>query len=128
MKRPPPPPQIPGLCIFLAKGRVQPLPLPSSLLSSTRMISFSRCVGVWLTALWTDRRITDRASFTKMNMMDIWGSSLEYFSSLHLGGEQGELSQRKGKTRGCAGRRKDARPVLVHGLPGVNTGSRASLG
>lgn len=44
---------------------------------------------MWLTALCTERRITDRASFTKMNMMEIWGSSLEYLSSLHLGRENG---------------------------------------
>lgn len=59
------------------------------------MISFSRCVGVWLTALWTDRRITDKASFTKMNMMDIWGSSLAYFSSLHLGRKEEESRVRE---------------------------------
>lgn len=58
--------------------------LPSSLLSSTRIISFSRWAGVWLTALCTDRRITDSASFTKMKIMEIWGRSLPYFSSLHL--------------------------------------------
>lgn len=49
---------------------------PSSLLSSTRMISLSRWAGVWLTAEWTERRITDRASFTKMKMREIWGRSL----------------------------------------------------
>ena len=51
-----------------------------------------------MTALWTDRSITDRASFTKMKMMDIWGNSLEYLSSLHLGkggkGGAGEMTQR----------------------------------
>lgn len=57
---------------------------PSSLLSSTRMISLSRGAGVWLTALCTERRITDSASFTKMKMMEIWGRSFPYFSSLHL--------------------------------------------
>lgn len=45
--------------------------LPLSLLSSTRMISLSRCAGVWLTTLWTERRITDRASFTKMKTTEI---------------------------------------------------------
>ena len=48
-----------------------------------------------MTALWTDRRITDRASFTKMKMMDIWGNSLEYLSSLHLGKGEQEGCQRK---------------------------------
>lgn len=70
--------------------------LPSSLLSSTKMISFSRCVGVWLTALCTERRITDRASLTKMKMMDIEGSSLEYFSSLHLEEKRWTWSEREG--------------------------------
>lgn len=86
-----------GISLQLARspaGRLSS-PVPSSLLSSTRMISFSRCVGVWLTALWTDRRITDRASFTKMKMMDIWGNSLEYLSSLHLGKGKQEGYQRK---------------------------------
>lgn len=77
-----------------------PPPVPSSLLSSTRMISFSSCVGVWLTALWTDRRITDRASFTKIKMMDIWGSSLLYLSSLHLEGEQRRVESEEGEKHG----------------------------
>lgn len=59
-------------------------PLPLSLLSSTRTISFSRCAGVWLTTLWTERRITDRASFTKMKTTEIWGRSSGYVSCLHL--------------------------------------------
>lgn len=55
---------------------------------------------MWLTALWTDRRITDRASFTKMKMMDIWGNSLEYLSSLHLGkGEQEGCQRKQASTR-----------------------------
>lgn len=58
--------------------------LPLSLLSSTRMISLSRCPGVWLTTLWTERRITDRASFTKMKTTEIWGRSSGYVSCLHL--------------------------------------------
>lgn len=83
-------------------GAGAPPPVPSSLLSSTRMISFSSCVGVWLTALWTDRRITDRASFTKMKMMDIWGSSLLYLSSLHLGGERRRVESEEGGKHGTA--------------------------
>lgn len=57
---------------------------PLSLLSSTRMISLSRCAGVWLTTLWTERRITDRASFTKMKTTEICGRSSGYVSCLHL--------------------------------------------
>lgn len=37
-----------------------------------------------MTALCTERRITDSASFTKMKMMEICGRSFPYFSSLHL--------------------------------------------
>lgn len=58
--------------------------LPLSLLSSTRMISLSKCAGVWLTTLWTERRITDSASFTKMKTTEIWGRSSGYVSCLHL--------------------------------------------
>lgn len=56
-----------------------------------------------MTALWTDRSITDRASFTKMKMMDIWGNSLEYLSSLHLGKGEQESYQRKQDGKGGAG-------------------------
>lgn len=59
--------------------------LPLSLLSSTRMISLSRCDGVWLTTLCTDRRMTESASLTKMKTTEIWGNSSGYDSCLHLG-------------------------------------------
>lgn len=76
---------------------------------------------MWLTALWTDRRITDRASFTKINMMDIWGSSLEYFSSLHLGEEsRGKWSQKKAEITGTVtGHHKDFGRILIHILQGM---------
>ena len=53
-------------------------------------------------------------------MMDIWGSSLEYFSSLHLEEESREAqSQWKEKGRDIvAARGKDASWVLVCVLPG----------
>ena len=53
-------------------------------------------------------------------MMDIWGSSLEYFSSLHLKEEsREEQSQWKEKGRGIvAAGGKDPSWVLVHVLPG----------
>ena len=82
------------------------------------MISLSRCVGVWLTALWTDRRITDRASFTKMKMMEIWGSSLAYFSSLHLRERGGRVGSEEGGRRGHWDRRMDTSSQGVsHWLP-----------
>lgn len=51
--------------------------LPLLLWSSTRIISFSRCVGVLWIAVWTERSNTDRASLTKMKMMLSWGRSDE---------------------------------------------------
>ena len=53
-------------------------------------------------------------------MMDIWGSSLEYFSSLHLEEEgREEQSQWEEEGRGTVtARGKDVSWVLVHVLPG----------
>lgn len=50
---------------------------PLSLLSSTRITSLRSWEGVWLTTLWTERRMTERASLTKMNTTEIWGRSSE---------------------------------------------------
>lgn len=56
----------------LLKGQPQSEALqhsPLLLLSSTRMISLSRCEGVRSMAEWMERRSTERASLTKMNTM-----------------------------------------------------------
>lgn len=59
---------------------------PLSLLSSTRMTSLRSREGVRLTTLCTERRMTERASLTKMKTTEIWGRSAVWVTCLHLRG------------------------------------------
>lgn len=58
--------------------------LPLLLLSSTKIISLSRWAGVRSMAEWMERRITERASLTKMNTMLTSGSLSGKVRFLHL--------------------------------------------
>jgi hypothetical protein len=48
------------------------------------MISLRRWEGVLFMAVWMERRMTDRASFTKINMILTCGRLVGYDMFLHL--------------------------------------------
>lgn len=74
-----------GWCVKShTEGTICPTDSPLLLLSSTSMISFRRWLGVLFMAERMERRMTDSASFTKMNTMLTCGRFEGYVMFLHL--------------------------------------------
>lgn len=86
------------MCVMLTshmKSNIFPPDSPLLLLSSTSTISLRRWPGVLFMADWMERRMTDSASFTKMNTMLTCGRSEGYDVFLHLHGESDERLNKK---------------------------------